>query len=198
MNNFLKKGYMVVKGFLSQEETRTMSIYLENSVNRGFFTRRDGDKDVEHDPSKLYCYADPLTEFLLTEKTLQVEKTVNKSLHPTYSFTRIYLEKDDLFAHTDRPACEYSVTVNVARVGEKWPLWIKDIDGNDHEIFLEPGDAVVYRGCDLLHWRKPMNETRTKLNAQFMLHYVDKNGPYSSCKWDERPKLGLSDTAKVR
>jgi hypothetical protein len=59
---------------------------------------------------------------------------------------------------------------------------------------LEPGDAVVYKGCEVTHWREKAVDT--ELNAQFMLHYVDQNGPNAKFKWDSRPSLGLPITTK--
>tara|TARA_R100000951_G_C2642170_1_gene181338 strand:- start:248 stop:835 length:588 start_codon:yes stop_codon:yes gene_type:complete len=195
MSSFEEKGYHVIKEFLLPTEVSRVSRYFENAINRRFCDEKGFNQDLT---STFFCYADPLIELFLEDKADSIGKTVGRSLYPTYSYMRVYMDKDELKAHTDRPECEYSVTVHVAKVGEDWPIGIKDIDGNDNAIVLNAGDALVYRGCDLLHWRKPMNETKTKLNAQFMLHYVDKTGPYSICKWDGRPKLGLSSTSKVR
>jgi hypothetical protein len=61
-------------------------------------------------------------------------------------------------------------------------------DAEPAKIILNPGDAVVYKGCDVHHWRNKMIHTR--VNAQFMLHYVDKNGPFAEYQWDKRPGAG--------
>ena len=50
---------------------------------------------------------------------------------------------------------------------------------------LEEGDAVLYKGCEVDHWREPYTEG-TKL-AQVFLHYVDANGPYTEWKNDKKP-----------
>ena len=49
---------------------------------------------------------------------------------------------------------------------------------------LEEGDAMVYKGCEVEHWREPYNEG-TKL-AQVFLHYVDANGPHAEWKNDKK------------
>ena len=54
---------------------------------------------------------------------------------------------------------------------------------------LEPGDAVVYKGCEVVHWRG--ESVDTEVTAQFMLHYVDQNGPYAKFKFDTRSRLGI-------
>jgi hypothetical protein len=54
------------------------------------------------------------------------------------------------------------------------------------------GDAVMYRGCDIYHWREAYKEG--KWQAQVFLHYVDQNGPHAEWKYDKRESLGLSKT----
>ena len=63
---------------------------------------------------------------------------------------------------------------------------------NATEIKMEIGDAVMYRGCDIYHWREPYKEG--KWQAQVFLHYVDQNGPYAEWKYDKRESLGMSRT----
>ena len=200
MSSFSTKGYQIVKNFIPEEEIIKISKYFENCVNQNLCIDRSTDDSPESkiSQSQYYRYADPLTEVVLEDKCEEIERITKTKLYPTYSYMRVYMGADDLSAHTDRPECEYSVTVHVAKIGEDWPIGIKDIDGQDHEFVLEAGDALIYRGCDLLHWRRPMSETKTNLNVQFMLHYVDKTGPYSILKWDKRPRLGLCDNTKMR
>ena len=85
--------------------------------------------------------------------------------------------------HKDRPSCEISVTIMIDSDKTKWPIYI---EGNAVE--LESGDAVVYLGCDLDHWR---NEFLGDYHVQSFLHYVDKNGPNKEWFMDKRPLYGL-------
>jgi hypothetical protein len=61
-------------------------------------------------------------------------------------------------------------------------------DAEPTKITLYPGDAVIYMGCDVHHWRNKM--MRAGVNAQFMLHYVDKDGPFAEHHWDKRLGAG--------
>lgn len=149
----------------------------------------DRDTDpIPDDLSKYARYADPLMEVMLVDSRGAVEAVVGKELLPTYSYSRVYVEGDDLERHIDRPSCEYSVTVNVACDGEPWPIWMQDEDAEPTKVTLSPGDAVIYKGCEVHHWRSKM--TRSRVNAQFMLHYVDKNGPFAEYEWDKRSGAG--------
>ena len=64
-------------------------------------------------------------------------------------------------------------------------------------IPMEPGDGVIYRGCEVEHWREAFNAPMGAWQTQVFLQYVDKNGPYGDfCKFDSRPALGLPHTTK--
>ena len=62
-------------------------------------------------------------------------------------------------------------------------------DNEPHSYTLNPGDAVVYKGCEAKHWRNTFK--RDQMNVQFMLHYVDAAGPYVDRRFDARPNIGF-------
>jgi hypothetical protein len=62
-------------------------------------------------------------------------------------------------------------------------------DKDPVKCLLNPGDAVIYKGCEVTHWRRKL--AKGLINVQFMLHYVDKNGPYTEYKFDGRESLGF-------
>ena len=179
--------YQVVRNFMSPEDASVVSRYMEYALKSVLYTDRGGGPSPE-DPSKYARYADPLMEVMLVDSRGAVEAVVGKELLPTYSYSRVYVEGDELERHVDRPSCEYSVTVNVACDGEPWPIWMQNGDAEPTKVTLNPGDAVIYKGCDVHHWRNKM--TQSKVNAQFMLHYVDKHGLFADYQWDKRLGLG--------
>jgi predicted 2-oxoglutarate/Fe(II)-dependent dioxygenase YbiX len=63
------------------------------------------------------------------------------------------------------------------------------------EVKMDIGDAVMYRGCDIYHWREPYKEG--KWQAQVFLHYVDQNGPHAEWKYDKREALGETNTKQI-
>ena len=68
---------------------------------------------------------------------------------------------------------------------------------NGAEADLEPGDLVIYRGCDLEHWREPFTiEDENAWHVQGFFHYVDKNGPFKDYKFDKRESLGMIDKSE--
>ena len=189
MNNELKKrGCVFIPSFLDDETTKFISSYIQNKAKRESFVP----EGLDWVSSKYFWYADPLTETVLENSILKVEGITEKSLYPTYSFSRIYSQNDLLIKHIDRDECEYSVSIHIGKEGEDSPFYIKNNFGKIEEHVFNPGDAIVYFGNKCLHWRKPLVETRTLANAQVMLHYVDKNGEYSDLRLDGRKELGLS------
>jgi hypothetical protein len=128
-------------------------------------------------------YGDPAIETLLMTLQKTVELETNLELIPTYSFIRIYTTGDELVTHTDRDACEISVSL-CAGGDELWPIFIEGTP-----IYLEPGDMVIYRGCDVTHWRNPLEG---EMQAQIFLHWNDINGPHGNDNlYDGRRSMGL-------
>lgn len=190
-NNIARLGYTVEKNFLDTESLKILSKYMENKLARGEFRVRKNNLD-RGEASEYFIYADPMGEMLLENKLEHIQEITGKSLSPTYSFARVYVNEDSLAKHTDRPSCEYSVTVNINYAGAKWPIWMLSLEGEAVEILLSPGDAVIYKGCDVPHWRNPMVQCGCTANAQIMLHYVDVNGSFSDYKLDGRAKLATA------
>ena len=192
MNSFQNAGYVKVNQLVDAQTVKTISQYFENKVNRGEWV---GKLEVEEgDASKLGYYADPLIEVLLKQCLPAVEEQTGLKLEPTYSFSRVYQEGEELTPHTDRPSCEISATINVARTGDTWPIWMQYEDKDPVKCLLNPGDAVIYKGCEVTHWRRKL--PKGQINVQFMLHYIDKNGPYAEYKFDKREALGLNPPAR--
>ena len=185
--DFEKDMCISVKNFIDPTTVTTISQYFENRILRGEWT---SSKEV-NDITKFYYYADPLIEVVLKACKHNVETAVKKVLLPTYSYSRIYQPGEELKPHTDRQSCEYSVTVNVANKGGVSPFFTQYQDNPVQEHMLNPGDAIIYKGCEVRHWRNPIEENC--LNIQFMLHYVDKYGPYANYSLDKRPDLGYTN-----
>lgn len=187
--HFEKHGCVLVKNFIDQGTISIVSQYLENKIRRGEWVEN------EKEQTTLFSYySDPLIEVLLQASKEAVEDATGKELIPTYSYSRIYQPGEKLTPHTDRPSCEVSVTVNVATKGEFSPIYTQYGQNDPEKHVLNPGDAVVYMGCDVMHWRQTLKDGQ--LNVQFMLHYVDKNGPNAAYAKDKRPAYGFAESTR--
>ena len=192
MSSFQSLGYVKVDSLVDIQTIKTISQYFENKIHRGEWIAKNNINIEE--ASKLGYYADPLIEVLLKQCLPVVEEKTGLELEPTYSFSRVYQEGEELTPHTDRPSCEISATINVACTGDIWPIWMQYEDKDPVKCMLNPGDAVIYKGCEVTHWRRKL--PKGQINVQFMLHYVDKNGPFAEYKFDKREALGLDSSAR--
>lgn len=189
MTEFQTNSCVVVKGFIDPQGIQTVSRYMEYALKQQELVREETALATSYSR-----YADPLTETILYSSLGHMEEITGKKLHPTYSYSRIYVKGDVLKPHVDRPSCEISATIHVATNGEPWPIWMKVRGKEPMSFTLEPGDAVVYKGCEVTHWRNVAD--KTDVNVQFMLHYVDQDGPNASYKFDKRLSLGLLQNSR--
>ena len=85
-------------------------------------------------------------------------------------------------AHKDRPECEYSITLNLG--GDVWPFKLVDLNKKEKSYELSPGDAIIYQGTKVYHWR---DKFKGRYCGQAFLHYSSKE----KLRFDTRPHMGL-------
>lgn len=119
---------------------------------------------------------------LLCEKTPEISTIIGETVLPTYSYARVYKNGDILTKHTDRDACEISLTVHLDG-DKKWEIFVETPDKKEVPINLKCGDALVYLGCDAPHWRDAFEGSSY---SQVFLHYVRSGGEKSYAYFDKR------------
>ncbi|MCO5311828.1 MAG: hypothetical protein M9952_02700 [Microthrixaceae bacterium] len=140
-------------------------------------------------------YGDPAFDTVLGRLAGKLSAVVGVPLLPTYSFVRVYRAGQQLVPHTDRSACEHSVTVHLGSSSQaSWPISVTTLDGLTHAVPLAPGDGLGYRGSAVRHWR---DVCRHEWYAQLFLHYVEANGQHRSQVFDGRDYLGLPREAEA-
>jgi hypothetical protein len=155
------------------------------------YTQRlqNNEKSFEQDFQVLGSFAvghgDLVFDSLMKTAKPKMEYYTGLDLFPTYSYTRLYKPGNELKIHRDRPSCEISITLKLSDTRwYNWPIWMVDTPYN-----LNDGDGVIYRGCDLEHWREPCQGYEDYRMGQVFMHYVDKNGPHSEWKYDKREHM---------
>jgi hypothetical protein len=187
---FKENNYLIKRGLLGQELVknlefqfkmlRDIAMYQTNNNKEQFY-----DTLVTDNCFSWYGVVDHLLLFVKPT----VEELTGYTLTPTYTFGRIYYKNAIMKKHVDRPSCEISTTINISIDKTPWPIWIKNNDGIDIPVELFPGDALIYKGEILPHWRNPYVEGEEQV--QFFLHWVDSNGPHTGQQFDRRDMLGL-------
>lgn len=181
---YRRNGYVALTAVIDEAFAQFLARSL---IMMGDADRLSGDVFVD---SSLSVYGDPVFETLLEALTPTVAELVGRQVVPTYSFARLYFEGGELKRHTDRPACEHSLSLHLGRedLDSRWDLGLEGEDGSEASVDQRPGDAVLYRGVQRPHWRAPLTQT---WGAQVFLHYVDTDGPFARCRFDERVALGF-------
>ena len=190
--------YKIVRKVISKELAQFLYEYflMKRQVTRRFFdvgyiSEWNPDWGVWNDPQAMDSYShysDIAMDTLLSKVHPILEKEIDTKLIPTYSYARIYKNGDVLERHTDRNSCEISCTMNLG--GDRWSIYLEP----NIEIKLEPSDMLVYKGCDIEHWRE---EFKGDNCCQVFLHYNDVLSDASEKnKFDGRPFLGLPASFK--
>jgi hypothetical protein len=172
-------SFKKIVNFLTKEEINLLKDYCEikHITNKNDF-------DMFQVPTKdTSIYGDPIMESLMLNKKTLMEKLTGKNLLATYSFWRMYTKFAPLHVHRDRESCEISVTVHIGGDGTSWPIFV-----DNNPIETKPGDAVIYLGCELEHYREPF---QGDWQSQVFLHYVDKDGINKEHERDKRLYWGL-------
>ena len=183
IKEFKSQGYCIVSSGVSRELCDFITQYAL------FDEMQDFSPDTVQVKGAHSKYADPAMEAMLLNLHSLMEENTGLELYPTYSFYRVYRPGDELVVHKDRPSCEISATIcfnyKYENKNYAWPIFM---DGK--KVTLESGDLVIYRGCELNHWREKFEGTDSDWHIQGFFHYVDKNGPYAEYKFDKRSSVG--------
>ena len=203
--NFKKNKYTIIKKAISKD----LAIFLAN-----YFTMKKqvfdtclkkryvspfetllGSYEDQQIPNTYSHYSDIAMETLMLKCQPQMEKATGLKLYPAYTYARIYKKGDELKRHKDRFSCEISTTMNLG--GDNWPIYLEPSGEKGKKgikIDLKPGDMLVYRGCDLEHWRQKF---KGKECVQVFLHYNNCKTPGAKNNmFDKRPHLGLPNWFK--
>ena len=192
--------YKIIKQAISKELAEFVYSYFLNKrkVARRFFDDRYispfatefGVWNDEQIPGTYSHYADVAMETLLEKLKPLMEKESGLKLNETYSYARIYKKGDELKRHKDRYSCEVSTTLNIG--GDEWPIYLEPSGEEGKEgtkVILNQGDMLVYKGCDVEHWREAFEGENC---GQVFLHYNDASDEKAEQnKYDGRPCLGL-------
>jgi len=191
--SFKNNKYTVVKGLLCEKICKIAEQYCLFQMLNNFKPDRGEFAQV---PDTHSVHADSLMESILLSVKPDIEKVTGLKLIPTYSYYRVYKPGDILKDHTDRPSCEISATVTLGfKYNNKHDKyrWSLHTYVNDEKRYLEcePGDAVIYKGCEIIHGRDLFDVDKYSYQTQVFLHYVDANGLYAQQhRYDGRPGIG--------
>jgi len=169
--SFEEDKFLIIRNLITKDESEEILNHLNN--------RNDAILNDSQAVGTHSFYGDEFFTNKQMELLPKIEKYTGLKLFKTYNYSRKYKKGDILRIHTDRPACEISITLDLG--GDPWSLWLLDKNENPIKVDLESGDALLYKGCELLHWR---GKFEGNYHPQIFMHYVDQNGPNAWAKDD--------------
>ena len=202
--SYKNNKYQVIRGVISEELADVCLRYLAISHNADAYLINKNITNVNNVlignfkdaqvPNSYAKYGDRLMESLLIQTIPLMEKETGLKLIPTYSYCRLYKKGNVLKRHKDRPSCEISATLNLG--GDEWSIYLssssKDNISNspkEIKIDLKKGDMLIYKGCELEHWREVFEGN---VCGQVFLHYNQADGEFDKSNlYDKRPMLGV-------
>lgn len=183
---FKNNNYLRLNNFLSNDLCQIFNYYARFQAEYDHTPEIGADAQI---PNSHARYADFFTESLLLALKPRIEQAIGEKLLPTYSYYRVYKRGDQLTPHLDRAACEISMTI--CTDVNKWPFYIinayKPDDKAIKTVNLEQGDALIYKGTQVVHWREQLAADQ---HTQVFLHYVRENGEYAEHVHDGRKYIG--------
>ena len=170
-----ERNYLIIEKFITPEDCNLLS-----DGYKEFCARKNVESDVMCENTASYYNYLPFVQ-LMTESTKTICDYLGEKVMPTFSYARMYKNGSVLEKHKDRPECEIAVSCHLS--GDKpWPFYIINPDGGTDWIHMKQGDAVIYLGSKVPHWRDAYDG---ESYVQAMLFYIKTYGKYSEHYFDK-------------
>jgi hypothetical protein len=167
--SFAEAGYGIVTDVLHPYEVAAVRRYIRHGVRTGALVF--GDPQV---PKRYRAHNDPVLRMVQSRLLPLIRAVVGVPVKPSYAYLAAYAEGAVLHRHVDRPQCAYSMTLLVDYTPEPalesaWPIRLALPDA-EALVYQSLGDALVYAGTRLVHFREPLPAGHT--STSLLLHYV--------------------------
>jgi hypothetical protein len=166
---YQSQGYAPVGRLIHPFHIAALRRYYRHQIRTGKLHLGDVQCSLRYN-----VYNDPVARFFHQQLTPAMTAFAGKPLKASYVFLACYQPGAILEKHTDREQCDFSVTLCLdytpePRNATPWPIHLQKQSGKV-TAFQAIGDALLYRGCQLPHWRDPLPEGHTSTSIFF--HYV--------------------------
>lgn len=203
IENYRRDGYAALPGLFPTEVLHAFYAQMQADFSqRGQSMRAFAARGplLKRDAIEIYAYQYPPMLTFLWGLTPRIAMATGCNVLPTYAYFRLYQQGDVCRVHSDRYACEHSLSLTVAYgEGRPWALSVgtdrcepsslvaDDFGGHPYgTVTMQPGDGVLYQGVHHRHGRLDPNPN--SWSAHLFLHWIDRNGPYKEHAFD-RPAM---------
>lgn len=168
---FRVNGFVPLTGLIHPFHIGSLRKYYRHLIRTGGMTLGDSGS-----PRRFVAYNESVARFFHRQLTRVVSAVAGVRVKPSFAYVGSYQSGADLSAHIDRLQCEYAITLLIDYTPEPvdqspWPFYLETSKGTV-AIWQGIGDALLYRGRELIHYRKQLAEGRTSTSIFF--YYVDQ------------------------
>ena len=169
---FREKGYAPLSDLIHPFHIAALRRYYRYLIRTGAIHLGDGQS-----PRRYVAYNEPVARFFHRDITATLSAVAGEPLKPSYVYMASYLSGALLKKHTDRPQCEFSVTMCLDFSPEPgletpWPIHL-ETPTSTVTVYQALGDGLAYRGTRLPHYRSALREGQTSTSIFF--HYVGED-----------------------
>ncbi len=173
---FRQKKYVPVAGLIHPFHLAALRRYYRQLIRTRQISLGD-----EQSPRRYAAHNESVARFFHHQLASAVTAIAGEPVKPSYVYVASYQSGAELEKHTDREQCEFSISLCLdywpePRNETPWPLKL-ETDSGQVAIFQGIGDGLLYRGCELPHWRDRLPEGH--MSTSIFFHYVpaDFAGP---------------------
>jgi hypothetical protein len=163
-------GYVQLSRLLPPAHVGALRRYYRYHMRMGTFPLGD-----EQTAGRYVAYDEPMTRYIHHQLTYTLSDVIGSVIKPSYSYLAFYQGGAELEPHTDREACEYTLSLCIDATPDPmtygaWPLHLMTPDG-PRSYALGIGEALLFRGRQFAHWRDRLPDGYTASSVLF--HFVD-------------------------
>lgn len=169
---FAEQRFCILPGLMSRLQIAAWRHYLRARYQQGQLQLEDSKYTL-----RKYRYGEPAAVMFHQFLPALLNPLLSEKIAPSYNLISYYEDGCELKSHTDRSSCIWNITLQVdsepeTSLEERWPLFI-ELPDQVINIYLNPGDAIVYPGQELGHGRPPLGPGRRE--TVMLFHFVDEN-----------------------
>jgi hypothetical protein len=153
-------GYAVLREVVNPLQLAALRGYFRELEGEGYF--QNGDKQVAR---RNIIHNEPTARFLHHQLAALINRVTPEPVKPSYCYLSVYKSGAALKRHIDRPQCAWNVSLALDMDPEMdrteaWPIYL-EVGGRARDVRLGLGDAVIYRGTTIPHWRDELPQGQT-------------------------------------
>lgn len=169
---FQREKYTSLRQILPFEQLEAIREYFRQLQAEGFMQFNDKQVNL-----RFAAHNDALSRYFHEQLAGLISRIAGETVKPSYVYSARYIEDAVLEAHTDRPQCEFTMSMQIdyfpslkADEPSPWALCVDDLRGEKVAVHLASGDGMIYKGCELVHYRDALFKGHKSTSIFF--HFV--------------------------